>query len=103
MTYWIISSLDNFLFLGMLGTKSFSLVKSSCISSATIISAGEEGDDDPLHVEEEANCILALDTLLIEDPLGLGEEDGEEEGDDVLVILVEFRKGNGDCISQGIL
>lgn len=87
----MISSFDNFLFLGMFGTKSFNLVKSSCISSATITSAGdEEGEEhDPLD-DEAAKCIFAFVTLFRDNPLGFGEEDEEVVGDVVLVIFLDF-------------
>lgn len=102
----MISSFDNFLFLGMFGTKSFNRVKSSCISSATITSAGDEEGEE--HDGEAAKCIFAFVTLFRDNPLGFGEEDEEVVGDVVLVIFFDFLLSSLDsrgdlCIKCRIL
>ena len=57
------------------------------------MSAGEDGEEDPLQDEDEgwaAKCILALETLFTEIPLALGEEFDEGTGD--VLVIVSWRK-----------
>jgi len=94
MTYWMISSLDSFLFRGMLGTRSFSLVRSSVISSPFTESwwwwkeVGEGGgEEEDVTASAKWRWLLCFITLFSERDLDLGDMSSEVGGEEGIFVI----------------